>query len=141
MLKYIFGVALTLLVPFSASALSCVGYINKMVGAPLVDAEFYANFPGSIPSVGSVVVLHYPDSKPEYQWHVALVKGLRGKCLFIGERNLDGKGSYSERCIAYNDDSIYKFWTPPNQNNRYLAALPLPPLASSNIFQPVFSSL
>lgn len=92
---------------------SCVAYIHDKTGAPLVDAEFYKGFPGSIPSIGSVVVFFYPKSSPDYQWHVALVKEFKRDCFLISERNFDGKGSYGERCIPYNHPSIVKFWTPP----------------------------
>ncbi len=114
MYKLILGVALATLLPVTTNAMSCVRYVHYQTGgaAPLVNAEFYAGFLGSMMSVGSVVVLHYPDSDPEYQWHVAMVEGFKPDCLQISERNFDGEGSYSARCISYNDKAIYKFWSP-----------------------------
>lgn len=85
-----------------------------------MDAKYYAHFSKDMPSEGGVVVLHYPNSSPENEWHVATVLELSEKGFRIGECNYR-EGLCNERFIPWNHPSIYSFWTPPPAPRRIYA--------------------
>ncbi len=96
---------------------SCVAYIHDRTGAPLVDAQWYQNFPRTIMAVGSIALFKYHNGVS----HVALVEALGMSGLTISECNYH-HGVCGLRYVPYDDYSLVGFWQAPNQTTSYLQA-------------------
>jgi len=91
--------------------MSCVSYVHsKIPTAPLVDAEWYARFPRSIPSVGSVAIFKYDTGVS----HVAIVESLEEKGMVVSDCNYK-PGICTKRFVEYGHYSIVGFWLPPKE--------------------------
>ncbi len=89
--------------------MSCVRWVHtKIPSAPLVDAEHYAGFPRSMPTVGSVAIFEYLSGVS----HVAIVESLGLSGFTVSECNYFGDGTCGRRFVDYNHYSIVGFWTP-----------------------------
>lgn len=94
------------------STQSCVSYVHRRIpSAPLVDARFYATLPHSTPAEGGVAVLYYPNSAPEYRWHVAIIESLGEKGMVVSECGYKS-GKCTKRFIPWNAPEIWSFFQP-----------------------------
>lgn len=83
----------------------CVSYAREYVPeVPKLDAEWWdVIFHGSNPSVGSILLLHYPKA-----WHVAVVTGFSEEGVYVREANFH-LCQTSTRLIAWSDPALIKF--------------------------------
>ncbi len=102
--------ALILLFATPVYAESCVSYLNRVIGAPLVDAVFYQTFPRTQMAVGSVALFKYHNGIS----HVALVEALGANGLTVSECNYV-HGVCGLRYVPYGTYSLIGFWKPPTQ--------------------------
>ncbi len=104
--------------------MSCVQFVHSRIpSAPLVDAEWFQQFPRSTPSVGSIAMFKYDSGVS----HVAIVEELQQEGMVVSECNYR-KGVCDKRFVKWNNDTLVGFWQPPS---RYRAASPSEALAAS----------
>jgi hypothetical protein len=87
---------------------SCVSTAISMgANIPLKDASRF--IPNSPPRVGAVALFYYPNSKPEYQYHIGYVAVVGTDSFLLKEGNYK-KCEYGERWVSFTDPRLRGFY-------------------------------
>lgn len=88
---------------------SCVKYLRTLLPlTPLVDAQWFKDFPKTPPSVGGVAVFYYPTSN---QYHVGYITELRDDGFVLKEANFT-HCQKDTRFVSWEDSRLIGFWHP-----------------------------